>query len=630
MRLRPPSVPLIAVDPFFSVWSATETLTGKTTVHWTDKPNTLQGTICIDGEEFRFLGDGAAPALAQVKWDISALVTDYMFTHEKITLEVSFFTPVFMDNLYYLSRPVSYLRLKYESVDGHAHDVSVKIAASEELCINLKGETPVCTEALTLPNGGNSIRIGSIKQDVLWRSGDSMRIDWGYFYLAGNTDCFAESYQAENMTFISLSCTLSADQDTYLTFAYDDIHSLCYFGKPVDAYWKTKGITIEEAITEALNESGAILKKCREFSQELYQKAATAGGEQYAEILSLAYRQVVAAHKLAVDTEGSLLYISKECTSNGCSATVDVTYPASPMLLYYNPDLLKAALRPIFKYALSADWPFDFAPHDIGTYPLLNGPAYGIRDGKHIIEGQMPVEESGNVLIMLANIALMDGNAEFAAPYMPLLKKWVAYLTKYGEDPGNQLCTDDFTGLLEHNCNLSVKAIMGIAGYSKLLELLGQNEEAYRYLQAAKCMANSWSHRAANGDGSYRLAFDQPNTFSLKYNIVWDKLWKTELFGEEVLLSEFRSYQKHMNTYGVPLDSRGTHSKTDWLMWAATLAPTKEEFAEFAHCLWKAFSTTGHRLPMMDWYDTVSALNKGCFHRPVQGGLFIKLLETKL
>ena len=84
-----------------------------------------------------------------------------------------------------------------------------------------------------------------------------------------------------------------------------------------------------------------------------------------------------------------------------------------------------------------------------------------------------------------------------------------------------------------------------------------------------------------------------------------------------------------MNTYGVPLDSRDSHSKTDWLMWIAILAPTKEEFEEISACIWKAFDTTWHRLPLMDWYDTVTALNKGCFHRPVQGGLFIKLLETK-
>ena len=151
----------------------------------------------------------------------------------------------------------------------------------------------------------------------------------------------------------------------------------------------------------------------------------------------------------------------------------------------------------------------------------------------------MPVEECGNVLITMANIAMLEGNADFAEQYMPILKQWVTYLTEFGEDPGNQLCTDDFTGLLEHNCNLSVKAIMGIVGYSQLLRFLDRNEEATRYMQTARRMANSWVDRAANGDGSYRLAFDQPDTFSLKYNIIWDKLWNTQLFPRKYFFRNF-------------------------------------------------------------------------------------------
>ena len=311
------------------------------------------------------------PTLSQTDFEISALVTDYAFTNEKITLDISFFTPVFMDDLYYLSRPVSYLRVKYSSADGRAHDVSLKIAASEELCINLKGETPVTVEKTVLPCGGKAIRIGSTEQNILGRCDDSIRIDWGYFYLSGNAACTVDSYHGDDMTYISLRCPLSADQDTYVTFAYDDIHSLCYFGTPVDAYWKTKGITIEAAISEALKEGASLLNRCRDFSQDLYNKAVEVGGEQYAEILSLAYRQVIAAHKLAVDPNGELIYISKECTSNGCADTVDVTYPASPMLLYFNTELSKATLRPIFKFAASKEWPFDFSPHDIGTYPPI-------------------------------------------------------------------------------------------------------------------------------------------------------------------------------------------------------------------------------------------------------------------
>ena len=107
--------------------------------------------------------------------------------------------------------------------------------------------------------------------------------------------------------------------------------------------------------------------------------------------------------------------------------------------------------------------------------------------------------------------------------------KWVEYLIKYGNDPENQLCTDDFAGHLAHNCNLSLKAIMGIAGYAKILQMRGEEERAYTLMKTAKEMADSFVKRAANDDGSFRLAYDRPDTFSMKYNMVWDKLWGTKL-----------------------------------------------------------------------------------------------------
>jgi hypothetical protein len=80
---------------------------------------------------------------------------------------------------------------------------------------------------------------------------------------------------------------------------------------------------------------------------------------------------------VAVDTEGQLLFISKECFSNGCAATVDVSYPSIPMFLHYNPEFVKGMMRPIFKYAATEEWEFDFAPHDAGQYPLVEGQVYG-------------------------------------------------------------------------------------------------------------------------------------------------------------------------------------------------------------------------------------------------------------
>ena len=143
----------------------------------------------------------------------------------------------------------------------------------------------------------------------------------------------------------------------------------------------------------------------------------------------------------------------------------------------------------------------------------------------------------------------------------------------------------------------------------------------------ASDMAKSWVSRAANSDGSFRLAFDKPDSFSMKYNMIWDKLWKTELFPPCVMYSEFSSCKKHINAYGMPLDNRKTYTKSDWLVWTASFAPTKEEFKEFISPLWRAYNETPSRCPMTDWYDTVTSQVIGFRARTVQGGLFIKFLE---
>ena len=373
-----------------------------------------------------------------------------------------------------------------------------------------------------------------------------------------------------------------------------------------------------------------MLARCNAFSDKLKNDAISKGNEKYAELLLLSVRQVMAAHKLVVDTNGNNLYISKECSSNGCAATVDVTYPSAPMFLLYNTELLKGMLRPIMRYAASNEWCFDFAPHDVGQYPLLNGQFYGVKreSGKVDIDAnmQMPVEECGNMIILFAAICDADNDMSFAKEHIDTISKWSKYLIKYGLDPENQLCTDDFAGHLAHNVNLSIKAIMGIAAYSRILRRLGENTQADEMMNIARDYAASVVERAKNNDGSYRLAFDQPDTFSLKYNSVWDKLWGTNLFPQEFYDGEIARYKRELLPYGVPLDSRKNYTKSDWLLWVASLADNQGDFDLLVDSLWKSYNQTADRAPMTDWYYCDSAKISMFRHRTVIGGLFIKLM----
>jgi hypothetical protein len=382
-------------------------------------------------------------------------------------------------------------------------------------------------------------------------------------------------------------------------------------------YWAHGGkVDIFDAFNKLNRNYKSIMERCRAMDKQIYDDALKVGNAHYAEILSGVYRHVLAAHKLFQDNEGHLLYFSKENNSNGCVNTVDLTYPSAPLFLAYNPELQKAMMTSIFEYSRSGRWTKPFAAHDLGTYPIANGQVYG---------GDMPIEEAGNMLTLAAQLCIQDGNIDYVKPYWDILTQWTDYLVENGQDPSNQLCTDDFAGHWPHNCNLSVKAIMGVAGYALMARIKGDNATADHYMDTARKMAKKWEADAREGD-HYKLAFDRENTWSQKYNMIWDKLWNTNLFGDEVMQRELNYYLKQQNDYGLPLDIRKDYTKTDWIMWSAAMANDKDTFLKFVEPIYKYMDETGSRVPTSDWHDTKTGLMIGFKARSVVGGYWMRLL----
>ena len=616
MKMRPPAIPLITHDPYFSVWFHTNP--HRKTQHWTGWPNTIHMTATIDGKAHSLMG--VQKELEKAEYlgvDIDAFSTTLKYKIDDIDLSVKFTSPILITDLYLSSRPVTYCKVSYAS--SESHDIKIKLSLSEEFVLERRGIGRAFSEVCDI-DGVSAIKMSKGEQKMLTRSGDDLRIDWGSLYLGAEGEANIGCEVFDDMYAVYVEKAL--DSSSLFVIGYDDVKSIVYFGDMLPAYWKKDGKTIGQAIVEAINDYDATLEKCNAFSDKLIQDARKVGNEEYAELLTLAYRQVMAAHKLVVDKDGNNLFISKECFSNGCAATVDVTYPSSPLFLLYNTELLKGMLRPIMKFNDSGLWKYDFAPHDVGQYPILNGQVYNIES----VDGQMPVEECGNMIILFAAICKADKNCEFVMPYINTVKKWNEYLIKYGLDPENQLCTDDFAGHLAHNVNLAIKAIMGIAGYAEILSMLGEKDEADKNMKIAKEYALSLIERARNSDGSFRLAFDKPETFSLKYNSVWDKIWKTNIFPESFYEGEMKRYIKELRNFGVPLDSRQPYTKSDWEMWAACLAENKEDFDKIVHALWSAYNSTHDLVPMTDWYWAETSEMVMFRNRTVQGGLFIKLL----
>ena len=656
--LRPPSVPLVAHDPYFSVWSSSDHLTGSTTQHWTGKPNTLVAMVRVDGTSYRVMGDNRRlpEPMEQTSVEVLPTRTVYGFKGGGIQLGITFLTPALPEDLDVLSRPLTYIDSTVSSVDGSEHQVEIYFEADVDLVINTP-EQPVFA-ARYLLDGHPVLRAGSREQPVLAKRGDDLRIDWGYLYLAPDradgvsesigprTDAWAEFTKTGRVpdtddltdraaegtrggTALSLAINVgkvaSQPVSRYVMLAYDDLYAIEYFGRKERAWWRRNGEEAADLLRHARRDHDSLLKRSSAFDEELMTDLRKVGGEPYARLAALAYRETLAAHKLVADLDGTPLFFPKENFSNGCIATVDVIYPSAPFTLLFNPALLKAQLQPVLDYArMSNRWKFPFAPHDLGTYPLANGQVYG--GGEKTEENQMPVEESGNMLILLAALARVEGNAKFAEQYWPQLSRWAEYLKQKGLDPENQLSTDDFAGHLAHNANLSIKAILALGSYGLLADMTGHKKEAALYRKTAADFARKWVDLAADGD-HYKLAFDKPGTWSQKYNLVWDKLLDLNLFSPDIARKEIAFYKTHQNTYGLPLDNRRTYTKLDWILWTATMTENRSDFEALVTPAYRFANDSASRVPLSDWYDTVTAKQEGFQARSVVGGLFIKMLS---
>lgn len=643
---RAASIPLIMHDPYFSIWSSSDHLYDADTVHWTGKRQQIRGYLTVDKTVYCFMGDKEFhQILPQISLDVTATATTYTFENDKVRLCCRFTSPLILSDPLLVSRPCTYIDFMVEK--KNADNVKLDFIVSADLVRQEKDE--VAGFAGTFKQDFSYASMGRMRQQPLGSSGDHTTIDWGYVYLAGN-DKSTITYDAANEAIRCQAADLNGQ--TTLILAYDDLASINYFGEWRKAYWTTRYKTILEAISAAFADQKKVCKQASEIDCEIEAKAKKIGGDEYSFLCAMSYRHAIAAHKLITDEDKNLIFLSKENDSNGCIGTVDVSYPSVPLFMLYNTEYVKGMLRPIFRFADCDVWTYDFAPHDVGRYPYAWGQVYGRSDeenkrfrsenqfvyppyymypsGSNVygLRDQMPVEECGNMLIMTAMVCRMEQNVSFALPYMETLKKWREYLIRYGADPGEQLCTDDFAGHLSHNTNLSVKAIMGIEGYAQIAALAGEKNEAKKYHKIAADMASDWEKRA-KADDHYQLVFGEgkKDTWSLKYNLVWDKLWKSGLFSDEVYEKELAYYKKKANRYGTPLDSRAAYTKSDWILWCAAMDDNTAALIQPVAAYLKETTT---RVPFSDWYQTDSGRYCYFIARSVQGGIFMPMLVEQI
>lgn len=650
LHFRPPAVPLVTFDPYMSIWSEHNHLADHPTVYWDGRRQNLVSAIRVDGHVYRLMGGRPRlnTAFHQLSVNVLPLETVYRFAGAGLHVRLSFLTPRIPAKIHDLTQPVTYIRWTVRSTDGRSHQVQIYYSTSSAVAVNKSNQHVVWTQKHFGPL--SALKCGTPSQNYFSISGDPVGLDWGYLYTAAATDQAKSAFlpirkalkqfrangsvgpsestrgpqrvsngrPVEAFAF-NLGTVSSAPVSRQLMVAYDEVWAIDYFGEYLRPYWRKGGVTPGQMLQKAWSRRAKLRKQSAAFDAQVQRDAIRVGGRKYAVIASLAYRQAIAAMGMAADRNGQPMVFTKEETSNGDIATVDVIFPASPLFLLFNPQMEAASIAPVLVSADTPKWRFAWAPHDLGTYPIARG---------HYATGgeNMPVEESGNIIIICCAIAEAEGNANFAAKYWNLLQDWVAFLRQSGFDPGKQLSTNDFLGFMAHNANLSVKAIIAMGAFAKLCQMRGLTAEAADYRALAHRWAMKWMRVDRDGD-HYKMAFNQPGTWSQLYNMAWDQALGLHIFPKSVRRREMKFYMTQLHTYGLPDRSTVTQTKTDFSIWTATMATRRSQFNAIISRIYKFLDKTGTRVPLADQYGTNRAWG-GMHARPVVGAAFFPMMAN--
>ena len=670
MERKLPAYPLFVKDPNFCLWSTADILNETDVTSWFGEKKPIYGLVrSSDGTMWCFLGDidgiGATGVKKAVQTDVNvtSFTTDYTFDLDGATLRVSFVSPLPPDDVERISQPVCYMSYTLEGMT----DAEVSLFVNRRIAYNYTDQrlprNDLCRNYSYNLGSDQVAFVGLKRQLYLSNNEDWFGADWGYWYVCGQTAAALDGYDFArylacgdknfaNATDEKYIAAFNRGDSGFITLAYDSIVAIDYFGDFKKALYLEKH-TILDAIADVRANRAAIEAQLAAIDSQLH-AAADKISPDYYDILVASLRQSISAHTTIRDNDGKVVFLSKENGSNGCIGTVDVSYPAIPLYLLYNTELLKGMLRPIFKFARMPVWNFDFAPHDVGAYPFCCGNVYGAyEDGKFVTLAkkqcgqlqpqyyifpesnneldehmQMPVEECANMLVMLGACHAFDKDTTLFEQNFDLCHKWVQYLTNYGLKPSNQLCSDDFAGHFANNLNLAIKATVGIGCYARLCNAIGRDGSEYmtiarNYAAEIEQFADNFTHLP--------LTWDQgEESFGIKYNLLFDKVLGMGLFSQALLEKETDFYIARTLPFGMPFFDKKDYVKSDWAIWVAALTDDPAKRKQMIDPIVNFLRNSPSRVPFCDWYNGDSGEKLFSQARSVVGGCFALLLQQAL
>ncbi len=662
--IRPPSVPLAVRSPYLSTWMPADNLAGTWPTFWTGRTTAMTGMAWIDGVEFLFLGAPSVPGrplprgMVQRSLTLTATASRYVLAAAGVELTLTFLSTIEPGDLRRQSIPMSYVRASVRSTDSASHDVRLYLDISGEWAYGDSVASINWSQQQVAGSGGASLTSLSFAPSsphvlaengdmaawgtVVWSATNQAGLTWqigsdvtvrAAFLADGVLGDTAYSNQPRPISdnwpvfafCFDLGTVRGSTRSAVLSLGHVRQPAVSYLGTQLAPLWLSYWPTWQQMAAFFHADADAAQNRCASLDDKVQRDATAAGGYRYAALCALALRQAYGGTEL-VSRNGQPWAFLKEISSDGNVSTVDVTYPAMPAFLYLDPGYLGLLLAPLLDYAENGGWPEQFAQHDLGAhYPNAIG---GIVNGQDVQE-DMPVEESANMLIMsaayLARVDVATARG-FATRHYTILKKWADYLVANALDPGYQNQTDDFTGFIAHSVNLALKGIIGIAAMSQVATTAGNSADASSYRGTAADYIAQWAQKAQDtSSGHLKLAYDQPDTWSLKYNGYADALLGLGLVPKSVATEEADWYMTQTNQYGVPLDPRHSYTKGDWEMWTAAWLRDQPASDFLISAVYDFANGSPSRVPFSDLYDTVSSNQVAFQARPVVGGIFALL-----
>ncbi|PFH52830.1 hypothetical protein AMATHDRAFT_73955 [Amanita thiersii Skay4041] len=675
---NPAAFPLAVRTPYLSAWlqqGAGAALNDVWPTFWTGQIVGWAGFVKVDGKAYSFLGAPNVPGASftkaiQKSSEFTATRSTFVLSAGPVDLTVTFLSPVEPTDLVKQSTPFAYMAVSAASKDGVSHSVQVYSDISAEW---VSGDNSLTATWSTSVNSIITHQVQLATQSVFNEFNDHTQYGSAYYSTSNSVgatyqtaaDVVARAQFINNGRLPNtLDTNFRAIQNNWPVFAFAHdlgtvtatstspvIFTIGHLRDPAISYIVAGGQTQSRSIyslsqfstpaamiSSFFNDFNNALSRAQAFDTKVNNDASRISAD-YAAIVKLSIRQALAATEITIskNNDGSwntndIIVFMKEISSDGNVNTVDVIFPMWPALLYSNPVLGKYLLEGLFRYQATGQYPNKWSVHDLGSsYPK----ALGHNDGR---DEPMPVEESGNMVIMALSYAQKTGDLSHLTQYFNLLDQWTQFLITDSLIPANQISTDDFAGPLANQTNLAIKGIIGIKAMSQIAQLVGDTSRSANYSSIAADYVNRWQSLAASSTGPHltlsygnssryfdhlilsRVTLMGPCSWGLSYNLYADKLLKLNLFPASVYQMQTAWYKTVAQSFGVPLDTRHTYTKSDWETWTAGIATDTQGRDMFIGLIKKWASSGLSAQPFGDWYETTNGQPEGFRARPVVGG----------